>query len=82
MNTSPILHADSIKYLGLSLQVTIVMMMIFRNKLECCIADLIDKLDYLIGAASHYSLNYVGVSALYSTVFISRHTIRKLLFLR
>ena len=80
MNSSPILYADSIKYLGLSLRVTNVMIMIFRNKLECCIADLIDKLDYVISAASHYSLHFVGVSALYSTVLISRHTLRKLLF--
>ena len=75
MNSLPILCTDFIKYLGFTFT---------RN--NCDDPDILKQLrmlycrsnlslDYLISAASQYCLNYVGVSARYSTVLISGHNI-------
>ena len=76
MNSLPILYVDSIKYLGF----------IFTSN-NCDDSDILKQMRMLYCrsnrlVASQYCLNYVGVSARYSTVLISGHNIRKLLFLR
>ena len=79
INSLPISYADSNKCLGF----------IFTSN-NCDDSDILKQMrilyckskDYLISAASQYCLNYVGVSARYSTVLISGPNIIKLLFLR
>ena len=76
MNSLLILYADSIKYLGF----------IFTSN-NCDDSDIVKQMRLLycrsiclVRLFNKYYLNYVGVSARYSTVLIFGHTIRKLLF--
>ena len=69
MNSLPILYVDSIKYLWF-----------VCTSNACDDADILKQVrllhcrsNRLISAASKYCLNYIGISARYSTVLISGH---------